>query len=304
MDKLRAISTFIRVAELGSLSAAARTLGLPLTTVSRHLAQLEEALGVSLIARTTRRLSVTDEGLSYMHFCRRLLEDIESAEASLTGGGTDPAGELVVTAPIVFGRLHVLPVLATFLEQHPRISARLRLTDQILDLTEEGIDVAIRIGAMPNSTLVATKVGTLRRLTCASPAYLEAHGTPARPEDLADHTCIVFAPMPDGGRWTFKHAAKGTRPVRPHVRLSVNTAEAAIDAAAGGLGITRLMSYQAEAALAKKHLEVILEAFDDSTIPVQVVHRSVRLQRPHVRLFLDRIAPELKSRLNKLDKTI
>ena len=303
MDKLKAIATFMRVAELGSLSAAARTLGQPLTTVSRHLAHLEEELGVSLIVRTTRRLAVTDAGRSYLQFCRRLLEDIDSAEASLTDTGAEPAGELVITAPIVFGRLYVLPVLVTFIERHPRISARVQLTDQVIDLTDEGVDIAIRIGAMPSSSLVATKVGTLRRLTCAAPSYLRTKGVPARPEHLADHTCIVFAPMPHGGRWTFKHSIKGTRHIRPHVRLSVNTAEAAIDAAAAGLGITRVMSYQAEAALAKKQLKVILEAFDDGIIPVQVVHRSVRLQRPHVRLFLDLIARELKARLIKLNKT-
>jgi DNA-binding transcriptional LysR family regulator len=297
LDQLRAMRTFVTVAETGSLSAAARKTGQPLTTVSRLLASLEDHAGINLIARTTRRLALTSAGKDYLETCRRIFEELDGAESRIAGRKGDLTGELVITAPVVFGRLHVLPIIGRFLKQHPHLDARLVLADRIVDLTEDGIDAALRIGPLPDSSLIATRVGTLRLLTCAAPDYLRVNGRIAKPEDLATHPCIVFSNLGGGGRWIFKSRDHGRRAVRPKARLSVNTAEAAIDAAIAGLGVTRVLSYQAEAALKARHLKTVLDSFDDTTIPVHLVHRAGKLPKPPVPLFIDFAAKELRARL-------
>ncbi|MFA6141097.1 MAG: LysR family transcriptional regulator [Hyphomicrobium sp.] len=299
MDRLRAMRVFSTVARAGSLSAAARQLGQPLTTVSRLLAALEGHLGTSLITRTTRRLSLTDAGRDYLEISRRVLDEIDAAESRIAGRDDDLSGELAVTAPVVFGRLYLLPILVRFLALHPRLDARLTLSDRVVDLAEEGIDVALRIAALPDSALIAVKVGTQRVLTCAAPAYLRKNSEPKSPADLALLDCIAFSTLPREGHWMYKSAAHGRRSVRVRPRLSVNTAEAAVDAAAAGLGVTRLLSYQAADALARKRLKTVLDGFDDTEIPVHLVHRAVRLPRPQVRLFIDFAARELRARLGK-----
>jgi len=291
------MSTFVAVARAGSLSAAARGLGEPLTTVSRRLAALEEHLGASLVTRTTRRLALTEAGRSYLDVCRRVLDELETAESEIAGREGDVAGEIVVTAPVVFGRLNVLPLLVRFLAAHPRLDARLDLTDRIVDLTEDAVDVALRIGALPDSALRATRVGTVRRIVCASPAYLKAHGVPRMPQDLASAACIAFGPFARERAWVFESVPHGRNTVRVRTRLSVTTAEAALEAALAGLGVARVLSYQAAEALARKRLRAVLEAYDDTAIPVHLVHRNVRQQRPQVRLFLDFAAQELRARL-------
>lgn len=296
MDRLAAMRVFIAVARTGSLSAAARQLGQPLTTVSRQLAALESHVGTTLITRTTRSLSLTAAGRNYLEVCRRVLEELDTAESLIAGRDDDLSGELVVGAPVLFGRLHVLPLIVRFLAQHPRLDAKLHLADRLVDLAEEGIDVALRIGALPDSALIATRVGSVRLVTCAAPAYIRKHGAPKTPAALADHACISFTRFPSDGSWVFSSAAHGRRSVRVRARLAVTTAEAAVDAAIAGLGVTRVISYQAEAALAGKRLRAVLEDFDDTTIPVHLVHRAVRLPRPQVRLFLDYVARELRTR--------
>lgn len=299
MDRLRAMRTFIAVAKAGSLSSAARALGQPLTTVSRQLAALESHLGASLVTRTTRRHALTDAGRAYLDVCRRVLEDLDAAESRIGGQDGELAGEIVVTAPVVFGRLHLLPLVTRFLGEHPRVDMRLNLTDRIVDLTEEGIDVAVRIGALPDSALLATKVGAVRLVACAAPAYLAAHGALEVPQDLARATCIAFAPFPREGAWLFRSAAHGRRTVRIRARLSVTTADAAIDAAIAGIGVTRVLSYQAEEAIARKRLVTVLDAYEDADIPVHLVHRNVRQPRPHVRSFLAFAARQMRVRLAK-----
>lgn len=288
---------FITVAETGSLTAAARLLARPLTTVSRQLAALESHVGASLVARSTRRLALTDAGRDYLEICRRVLDELDGAERRLSRRDETLAGEIAITAPVVFGRVHILPILAGFLAQHPEIDARLQLADRVVDLTEEGLDVALRIGALPDSALIATRVGHLRLVTCASPAYLRTRGTPGSPADLALHDCIGFSGLPTEGRWIFKSARHGRHVARIRSRLSVNTAEAAVDAAAAGLGLTRVLSYQAEEALARKRLKPVLAAFDDVEIPVHLVRRPVRLVKPAVRLFIAHAAAALRGRL-------
>src|ERR1700733_10589074 len=203
MDRLESMSILVAVVESGSLSAAARRLGLPLATVSRKVGELESHLKTRLLHRTTRQLSLTEAGSSYVAACRRILDDIGAAERAAAGEYDSPKGELVVTAPIVFGRLHVVPVIADFLKAYPEIDVDLVLTDRVVHLMEEQADVAIRIGELPDSTQMATGVGTVRRLICASPAYLATHGVPAKPRDLAKHECISFEVLASTRAWVF-----------------------------------------------------------------------------------------------------
>lgn len=298
MDRLRAMRVFVEVAAAGTLSGAARRLDQPLTTVSRQLAALENDLGATLIARTTRRLTLTEEGRVYLETCRHVLSELAEVESQLSGRDRRVQGELSITAPVVFGRLHVLPVVTSFLARYPDLNIRLHLVDRVLDLTEDGFDIAIRVGDMPDSALVATKVGALRTVTCASSAYLRKHGTPQDPRDLVDHVCISFAILSGKGRsWTFRSKAHGQRTVRIDPRLSVSTAEAAIDAVASGTGITRVMSYQAAEALSRKKLVTVLDAFDDTLSPIHVVRREVRRPNPQTRLFAEFAIQELRIRL-------
>jgi DNA-binding transcriptional LysR family regulator len=299
MDRLRAMNVFMTVARSGSLSAAARRLGEPLTTVSRLLAALETEIGTSLITRTTRSMALTDAGRTYLETCRRVFEELDAVESQLAGSTHGVSGEITVTAPVVFGRLHLLPVACAFLARHPEVDLKLQLLDRVVDLVEEGADIALRIGSLPDSSLVATRVGTLRLLTCASAAYLKSFGVPADPSALAGHDCIAFSSFGGGpGRWIFKSAQRGRHVVRPRLRLAVNSAEAAIDAAVAGLGITRVLSYQAEGALKRRRLKSVLDGFDDTAIPVHLVQRPVRLPKLQVRHFSTFAAKALRARLS------
>jgi DNA-binding transcriptional LysR family regulator len=267
-----------------------------LTTVSRRLSALEAALGARLVTRTTRHLALTEAGRTYLEACRRIMEEIDAAEARLAGGQNEPQGELAITAPVVFGRLHVLPVVADFLRRFPRVNARLLLLDRPVDLIEEGLDIAVRIGALAGSSLIAARVGSVRQTICASPGYLKTQGTPRTPEELADHDCITFSALHATEQWTFAEGKTHKR-VRVRSRLSVNTAEAAVDAAAAGLGITRVLSYQAARALADGSLRAILAGSDAEEIPVSILHREGRLAQPKVQAFAAFAAPELRRRL-------
>jgi len=229
MDRLDAMLVLLAVVDAGSLSAAARRLGMPLATVSRKVGELESHLKTRLLIRTTRQLSLTETGQSYVAACRRILEEIGEAERAATGEYTAPKGDLAVTAPVVFGRRHVVPVVAEFLALYPEIDVRLLLVDRLVHLTEEHVDVAVRIGELPDSALVATRVGEIRRVVCASPRYLASHGVPVHPRDLARHQCISFEGITSARTWYFGSGnSQMSAPVRS--RLVVNTAEAAIAA--------------------------------------------------------------------------
>jgi len=296
LDRLDAMRVFIEVADAGSLSAAARRLGTPLTSVSRKVMGLEDHVGVRLITRTTRRLALTEPGRRYLEACRRLLVDLDEVEGSLLGEHGAPRGELALTAPVVFGRLHVLPVVAEFLRSFPQVDVRLLLLDRMVDLIEEEQDVAVRIGELPDSSLIATRVGAIRRIVCASPAYLAARGVPQAPEDLAQHDCITFTAVAQPDRWAFP-GARGERRVGVHSRLVVNAAEAAVDTATAGLGITRVLSYQAADAIAAGALRVLLEDFEPPPMPVSLVHREARFPPARVRSFVTFAAARLRQKL-------
>lgn len=287
---------FVAVAKSGSLSSAARVLGVPVATVSRKITALEEHVRARLVSRTTRRMALTDAGRRYLDACQRVLAEIEDADRGVSGDERGLSGALTITAPIVFGRLHVLPVVAEFLSAHTRVDIRLSLADRNVDLIDEGVDVAIRIGALPDSSLIATRVGSVRRITCASPDYLRQRGTPARPEDLASHDCITFMVLASPDRWSFP-TRRGLRNVAVRSRLTVTTAEAAIDAAATGLGVTRVLSYQAATAIRAGRLVPILERFEPAAVPVSVLHGEGRAPRPKVRAFVTLATTRLRAAL-------
>ncbi|HEX4927684.1 MAG TPA: LysR family transcriptional regulator [Burkholderiales bacterium] len=296
MDRLEAMSLIVAATEAGSLSAAARRLGVPLATMSRKVSDLESHLRTRLLVRSTRRLALTDAGRSYVEACRRILDEVAEAERAASGEYRAPRGELAITAPVVFGRLHLLPIVVDFLKAHAQIAVRLSLVDRVVHLLEERIDAAVRIGELPDSSLVATRVGATRQVVCASPAYLAARGTPQRPADLAVHDCLTFEGIASASAWSFALRGK-MQSVALRSRLVVNTAEAAIDAAIAGLGITRVLSYQVENAVRSGSLALVLTAYEPAPSPVSLVHAGGRLLPLKLRAFLDFAAPRLRARL-------
>lgn len=295
MDRLESMSILVTVVDEGSLSKAARRLNTPLSTVSRKVAELEAHLKTRLLHRTTRQLTLTEPGAAYVAVCRRILEEIDEAERSATGEYAEPKGELIVTAPTLFGRLHMLPVVAEFLAHYPEISVNLVLTDRVLHLMEEQVDVAVRIGDMPDSMLMATGVGAVRRVICASPGYLASRGAPARPEDLASHDCITFEVLASKRAWVFGKG-KTELSVPVHARLAVNTAEAAIAAAILGVGMVRVLSYQVADAVRDKALSVVLDSFESAPLPISLVHKGQAPLPLKLRAFLDFVTPRLRER--------
>jgi DNA-binding transcriptional LysR family regulator len=298
VDRLEAMSLLISVVEAGSLSAAGRKLGVPLPTVSRKISDLEAHLNTRLLTRSTRRLALTDSGAAYVAAAKRILEEVREAERAASGEHTAPRGELVITAPVVFGRLHVLPVIAEFLTRWPEINVRLVLADRNLHLIDDHLDIAVRIGALADSALVSTRVGVVRNVVCGSPAYFAAHGVPKRLEDLSALSAVTFEPLSSSEHWIFPDP-KSKRELRAHMRtrLSVNTAEAAIDGAAAGLGVTRVLSYQVAQAVLDGRIQIVLSQYEPEPLPVSLIHAGHELTPLKVRMLLDFAAPRLRARL-------
>ncbi len=296
MDRLDAMSVFMTVVEQGSLSAAGRRLGMPLATVSRKLSDLEAHLKARLLNRSTRGLTLTDSGRDYLAACKRILEDVTEAEQAAAGEFSQPRGELVVTAPLVMGRMHVLPVVAGFLAAYPDIRVRLLQGDRIAHLLDEHIDLAVRVGQLPDRRLAATRIGTTRHVVCAHPDYFSAHGIPRTPDELAQHRCITFEALDSTETWTFAvDGAQVAVPVRS--ALVVNTAEAAIDAALACVGVTRVMSYQIEEWKRSGRLQTVLREFEPPAMPASLVYNAQRRLPLKLRAFLDFAAPRLRERL-------
>jgi len=296
LDRLEAMAILLQVVEQGNLSAAGRKLGVPLTTVSRKVAELERHLGVRLMVRSNRHITLTEAGQAYVEACKRILGDVAEAEQAASGEFSSARGELAITAPLVFGRLHVLPVVTEFLQSYPDIDIRLTLADRLLHLQDDHVDLAFRIGALPDSSLMAVKVGAVRRVVCASPAYLANHVAPAEPGDLSRHHCVTFTGLDTVDRWTFQSGGAGNS-VRIRSRLAVNSAETAIDAAIAGLGLTRVLSYQIAAAQRSGLLVSVLESYEPTAVPISLVfdgHGALPLK---LRAFLDFAAQQLKERL-------
>jgi DNA-binding transcriptional LysR family regulator len=293
MDRLESMSVFVAVVAAGSFSAASRQLRMPLPTVSRKVAEIELHLNAKLLVRSTRKLVLTEAGQAYIEDCRRILEAVAEAERGASGQYNAPQGELSITAPIVFGRLHVVPVVTEFLRAYARVDARLLLLDRPLNLIEDRLDLAVRVGPLPDSRLVASKVGQIRRVVCATPGYLEERGTPKTPQDLLKHECVTFAGLADAGSWTFRdHEA-----VRVRSRLTASTAEAAIDATLAGIGVTCTLSYQIAEAVKAGRLVVVLRKFEPAPLPVSLLYVHESRITAKLRAFVDFAAPRLRARL-------
>ena len=296
MDRLDAMSAVVAVGEAGSFSAAARHLGMPLPTLSRRVSDLEAHLNTRLFNRSTRRLSLTDAGQAYLQACKRILDEVTEAERSASGEFNAPRGELVISAPIVFGRLHVLPMIGAFLKAYPDVRVRFVQSDRLINLLEEHVDLAVRIGDLVDSNLIAARVGSTRRVVCASPSYLAEFGTPKHPTEVPAHQMISFEGLTSPDTWVFKtDSAEIPIPIRP--KLIVNTAEAAIDAAIDGVGLTRVLSYQIEHAIETGALATILKRFEPAPAPINLVYPSQRRLPIKLRAFLDFAAPRLRARL-------
>jgi len=296
MDRLEAMSIVLAVAEAGSLSAAARRLNTPPATASRKITELEEHLRAKLFDRSTRKLTLTDSGLSYVAALKRIIADLSEADRAAAGEYTKPTGELIVTASVGLGRLHLIPILAEFLRAYPDIDIRLVLADRILSLPEDHVDVALRVGTLPDSRLIALRLGTIRTVVCASPAHLEARGTPRTPDDLAAHDCIISEGFPEPHVWKFvRDGAEVAITVQP--RLVVSNLEAACDAARAGIGLTRALSSHVGAVVGAGTLTTVLDEFEPPARPVSFVYAAGRFLPIKLRAFLDFATPRLRARL-------
>jgi DNA-binding transcriptional LysR family regulator len=302
MDRLEGMAVFIAVVEAGSFSAASRALRMPLASVSRRIADLEAHLGTQLLTRTTRKLALTDTGSAYLTAARQILDQIREAERAAAGEFSTPRGELIVTAPVLFGRLHILPIVTAFLATYPDINVRLMLSDRNLHLIDDHVDVAARIGMLPDSSFVAQRVGAMRTVVCASPAFLDRHGPITVPTDIAGLPAISFYQSSPQPTWSFRQAGSATRQtiaIRP--RLAVTHAEAAVSAAVDGVGLARLFLYQCARERADGTLRLVLEDVEPPPQPVHILHLPRDTLPTKTRVFVDFAAQRLRDRLRTLD---
>jgi DNA-binding transcriptional LysR family regulator len=297
MDKLRALRGLIAIADHGSLSAAARAQGSSLSATVRLLAALEDELGVRLLNRTTRRLSLTEDGRQYLERARRILADLDEADRMVGDARAEPAGALGITAPVLFGQYHVAPAVTRFLARHPRVQVRMVLLDRVVNLVEEGLDVGVRIGHLQDSTLIALRVGRVRRVVLASRAFLERHGVPRDPRDLAGLPCLC-SDNADSAAWSFRAPAQG-RDFKVAVQgpLQCNLVAARLQACAEGLGLCQVLSYQAAPLLAQGLLRIVLEDFEVEPWPVSITYPGTRWLPTRTRAFVDHMAEELRRAL-------
>ena len=298
-DRLDALTIFVAVAEQQSFAEAARQLSRSPASVTRAVLALEERLQTRLLNRTTRSVALTDAGQRYLESCRHLLSAYDELEAKNTGERAEPRGWINVTAPVMFGRLHVLPIVRNFLDNHPRVDIRVLLLDRVVSLVDEGLDLGVRIGQLPDSSLRALHVGQIRRIVCASPEYLARHGLPATPRDLRDHiliACTTVTPIPD--RWSF-YGSNGVTSAVVTPRLIVNTTDAAVSAALDGFGLTCIRSYQAEPHATAGRLQTVLAEYEPPPAPIHIVHPAGHYLSAKVRLFLDHAADRLRCQFGR-----
>jgi len=286
MDRLHAMQVFVAVVDAHGFAGAARRLRLSPPAVTRAINDLENHLGVRLLTRTTRVVRLTEAGARHAEDCRRILAELAEADASVVGMHSAPRGRLVVTAPVLFGALHVTPIVTDYLGRYPEVQVHCLFLDRIVHMLDEGVDVAIRIGELPDSSMQAVRVGRVRRVLCASPAYLAAHGTPQAPSDLNSHTVVLSSGIAANPEWAFLEEGKlRTQKLQP--RMFTTTNDAAMAAVVAGFGITRLLSYQVAEHVRAGRLQVLLEAYEPPSLPVHVVHREGRHATQRVRTFLD-----------------
>jgi DNA-binding transcriptional LysR family regulator len=286
MDRLEAMSAFVAVVEQNGFAPAARRLGISPSAVTRLVAALEEQLGITLLRRTTRSMTLTDAGARYLERARRILSEVEEAERSAQAERNVPSGRLLVTAPATFGRIHVGPLMAAYLKRHTEVSGELLLSDRIVNLVEEGIDLALRIGQLDDSTLMARRVGATRRVVVASPTYLAKHGVPQSPEELPAHDTITFGGFGDSVGWRFVVDGAEQR-VMVASRYTTNSADSAVWYAAEGGGLAMVLAYQAADAIKQGRLQIVLDQFERPALPIQFVYPASRLLSAKVRTFVD-----------------
>ena len=291
MDKLRAMTSFVRIVDRGTLTAAASDLGVSLPAMVRTLALLERELGATLLNRTTRRIHLTDEGRQYLERCRTILAQVQEAEASLHSRRAAPHGRLAVTASVLFGQRYVAPLMSEFLNRHREVRGELLFVDRVVNLVEEGIDAGVRIGHLPDSSLVALPLGKVRRVVCASPRYLRAHGVPRRPDELREHACVRFTGLTPHAEWTF-------RPRWPKLPLrsvlTCNQADVALAACTSDLGLGSFLSYMVAPHVRAGRLRYVLEDFEVDPLPVSFVYPQSRELSPTVRAFANLCTERLR----------
>lgn len=293
MDRLQAMRVFVRVADSGGFAEAARQLHMSPPAATRAVAALEAAIGARLLTRTTRSVKLTEPGSHYVQDCRRILAEIDEAEAAAAGSSARPTGTLTVTASVQFGRIYVLPLVADYLARYPAMSARTLFVDRIVSMLDENADVAVRIAHLPDSALKATRVGSVRRVVCAAPAYLDRHGTPVTPRDLQRHAIIGSTSTAPSAEWRFGTARKTA--VTVHPRLTCNTVDAALDAALAGHGLARLLSYQVAPALAGGLLRIVLSDQEEDAMPIHIVSLDGPRAPAKVRAFIDLAVERLRA---------
>ncbi|APW39194.1 LysR family transcriptional regulator [Rhodoferax koreense] len=294
MDRLQAMNAFVTVVDCGGFASAARRLGMSPPVVTRAVAELEERLGLRLLTRTTRFVRVTEAGARFAEDCRRILGEIDEAEVAASGTHAAARGTLVLTAPVLFGQLYVMPLLVDYLQRCPEVDAQCLFVDRIVNLDEEGVDVAIRIAELPNSSMQATRVGRVRGVLVASPAYLRTRGTPAHPRDLEQHTLVARGGNSPTIDWQFVEDGKiTTRHLR--ARMRTNSNDSAIAAAVAGFGIAQLLSYQVDEHLRQGRLQAVLAPFEMAALPIHVVHREGRRATQKVRGFIDLAVETLRA---------
>jgi len=286
VDRLHQIKAFVAVADALSFAGAARRLGLSPPAVTRAVNELEAHLAVRLLTRTTRVVRLTEAGRRYAEDCKRILADWAEADESVSGLHGTPQGSLIVTAPALFGARHVTPVVTQYLDRYPQVQVACWFLDRVVNLVEEGVDVAVRIGELPDSSLQAVRVGQVRRVVVGAPSYLAARGRPERPEDLARHTLVAASGVSPQPQWRFERDGE-VQTVALQPRLTTTSNDAALSAAVGGFGLTRLLSYQVQDAVTQGRLEPVLTAFEPPPLPVHVVHREGRHASLKARAFID-----------------
>ena len=294
MDRFNSMNVFVAVAEEQGFAAAARRLHMSPPAVTRAVAALEERLGVRLLNRTTRYVRTTDAGQRYFNDARRILAEIDAADEAATGVNAEPRGHLAITAPVLFGRMFVMTGIVEYLERYPDTEVSAVFLDRIVNLLEEGVDVAVRIGELPDSSMRALRVGSVRRVLCASPQYLQRHGLPRLPRDLKEHSIIASLAGNSTFEWHLE-TANVVRPLRVHPRLTVTTNDAAIEATLHGFGITRSLSYQVARQVAAGELEIILSECEPAPWPIHIVHREGPYASAKIRTFVDLMAERLRA---------
>ena len=297
MDRLHLMTVFVAVAEEESFAGGARRLEMSPPAVTRAIAALEDRLGVKLLTRTTRYVRVTDAGNRYLDDARRIIGEMDEAEEAAAGINAEPRGHLAVTAPVLFGRIFVIPGIVDYLQRYPDMEVSAVFLDRVVNLLEEGFDVGVRIGELPDSSMRAIRVGHVRRILCASTDYLEKHGIPINPAELSSHNIISATGVSPTNEWKFSQGLELSS-VRVKPKLTVNSNDAAIEAACQGLGITRLMSYQVVPHLASGQLKIILSDFEPTSLPIHVLHREGRYASAKIRSFVDLIAVRLRGELS------